>query len=69
MTNRIGVLQSIEHFDTAYFGIHRQQATFMDPMQRLILERTFEALIDAGGDENWGNINFLTSRDCRCKSW
>lgn len=48
VTNRIGVLPSIEHFDTAYFGIHRQQATFMDPMQRLILERTFEALIDAG---------------------
>lgn len=37
-----------EYFDNSYFGIHRQQCTFMDPMQRLILERTFEALIDAG---------------------
>lgn len=48
MTNKIGVVPAIDRFDTAYFGIHRQQATFMDPMQRLILERAFEALIDAG---------------------
>lgn len=48
VSNRIGVLPSIDLFDTAYFGIHRQQATFMDPMQRLVLERAFEALIDAG---------------------
>ncbi|XP_017779765.1 PREDICTED: fatty acid synthase-like isoform X2 [Nicrophorus vespilloides] len=48
VTNKIGKCPSIEFFDTAFFGIHRQQATFMDPMQRLMLERTFEALVDAG---------------------
>ncbi|XP_030762053.1 fatty acid synthase-like [Sitophilus oryzae] len=47
IVNKFGVIQK-EYFDNAYFGIHRQQCTYMDPMQRLILERTFEALIDAG---------------------
>ncbi|XP_066149955.1 fatty acid synthase-like isoform X1 [Euwallacea fornicatus] len=47
VSNKVGTVPS-EYFDNSYFGIHRQQCTFMDPMQRLILERTFEALIDAG---------------------
>lgn len=37
-----------DRFDNSYFGIHRQQCFYMDPMQRLALERTFEALADAG---------------------
>ncbi|CAH2006640.1 unnamed protein product [Acanthoscelides obtectus] len=45
--NMIGEVDS-NHFDNSYFGIHRQQCTFMDPMHRLCLERTFEALLDAG---------------------
>ncbi|KAB0802399.1 hypothetical protein PPYR_04585 [Photinus pyralis] len=48
VTNVIGTIEGIEHFDASYFGIHREQSNFMDPMQRLVLERTFEALIDAG---------------------
>ncbi|XP_060524806.1 fatty acid synthase-like [Cylas formicarius] len=47
VTNRVGVVPT-EYFDHSFFGIHRQQCTYMDPMQRLALERTFEALIDAG---------------------
>lgn len=47
VSNKVGTVPT-EFFDNSYFGIHRQQCTFMDPMQRLILERTFEALIDAG---------------------
>lgn len=43
----IGKIPS-HQFDNSYFGIHRQQCTYMDPMHRLALERTFEALIDAG---------------------
>ncbi|XP_045461517.1 fatty acid synthase-like isoform X2 [Harmonia axyridis] len=46
-TNVIGKID-VETFDNAFFGIHRQQCTYMDPMQRLVLERTFEALLDAG---------------------
>ncbi|KAF5286879.1 hypothetical protein FQA39_LY00412 [Lamprigera yunnana] len=48
VTNVIGKIDGIEYFDASYFGIHREQCNFMDPMQRLVLERTFEALIDAG---------------------
>lgn len=44
----IGTCQGIEYFDTSYFGIHREQCNYMDPMQRLVIESTFEALIDAG---------------------
>ncbi|CAG9765257.1 unnamed protein product [Ceutorhynchus assimilis] len=47
VSNSVGTVPT-EFFDNSYFGIHRQQCTFMDPMQRLVLERTFEALIDAG---------------------
>ncbi|KAF5305398.1 hypothetical protein FQR65_LT07724 [Abscondita terminalis] len=48
VTNVIGKINDIEYFDASYFGIHREQCNFMDPMQRLVMERTFEALIDAG---------------------
>ncbi|XP_025837114.1 fatty acid synthase-like isoform X3 [Agrilus planipennis] len=48
VTNVIGRVPGIQFFDTAYFGIHRQQCIHMDPMQRIMLERTFEALVDAG---------------------
>lgn len=42
----------IDRFDASYFGIHRQQCTYMDPMQRTLLERTFEAIVDAGLSPN-----------------
>ncbi|KAJ8961709.1 hypothetical protein NQ318_021309 [Aromia moschata] len=45
--NRLGVIPS-EYFDNSYFGIHRHQCTYMDPMHRIVLERVFEALVDAG---------------------
>lgn len=48
VTNLIGKVPEIGRFDTSFFGIHREQCTFMDPMHRLVLERTFEALLDAG---------------------
>ncbi|KAF7281302.1 hypothetical protein GWI33_004884 [Rhynchophorus ferrugineus] len=47
IVNKFGVIRKV-HFDNSFFGIHRYQCTYMDPMHRLALERTFEALIDAG---------------------
>lgn len=44
----MGIMPNIDLFDAAFFGIHRQQVTYMDPMHRLVLERTFEAICDAG---------------------
>lgn len=47
VSNQIGTVP-IDLFDNSHFGIHRQQSFYMDPMQRLVLEGTFQALIDAG---------------------
>ncbi|SFS02415.1 beta-ketoacyl synthase N-terminal-like domain-containing protein [Anaeromicropila populeti] len=44
----IGELEDIECFDADFFEINHQEAVFMDPQQRLILETAYEALEDAG---------------------
>ncbi|KAL2715950.1 fatty acid synthase-like [Vespula squamosa] len=46
--NRTGKINNIEKFDALFFGIHFKQAHIMDPMNRMILEHTYEAIIDAG---------------------
>ncbi|GLV38468.1 Fatty acid synthase 3 [Carabus blaptoides fortunei] len=43
-----GRIYEIEKFDAAFFGVHYLQAECMDPMARILLEKTFEALMDAG---------------------
>ncbi|CAG9854644.1 unnamed protein product [Phyllotreta striolata] len=43
-----GSIPIIDKFDASFFGIHHKQANFMDPRQRLLLECTYEAIIDAG---------------------
>ncbi|CAG9841081.1 unnamed protein product [Diabrotica balteata] len=43
----VGCINS-EQFDHSFFGIHRQQSLYADPMHRLALERALEALADAG---------------------
>lgn len=48
-----GKVRDVEKFDTTFFGIHRRLSNFMDPQNRLILERSFEAIIDSG------NINII----------
>lgn len=40
--------QPIDQFDAAFFGISPREAAFVDPMQRLLLEVTWEAFEDAG---------------------
>ncbi|GLV36715.1 Fatty acid synthase 1 [Carabus blaptoides fortunei] len=46
--DKSGNIDHIAYFDASYFGVHHQQAYYMDPMQRIALEKSFEALIDAG---------------------
>ncbi|KAJ8943746.1 hypothetical protein NQ318_011957 [Aromia moschata] len=45
---RSGKLKNLEHFDASFFGVHGKQANVMDPQLRMLLELTYEALVDAG---------------------
>jgi fatty acid synthase len=45
---RTGKLSNIEKFDASFFGIHNKQAQTMDPQSRMLLEKTYEAIVDAG---------------------
>lgn len=43
-----GVIEGIEHFDAAFFGVSPREAMSLDPQHRLLLEVAWEALEDAG---------------------
>jgi len=44
----MGKLHNIEKFDASFFGIHNKEAQTMDPQCRILLEKTYEAIVDAG---------------------
>ncbi|XP_034192524.2 fatty acid synthase [Osmia lignaria lignaria] len=43
-----GKLTGLSKFDAIFFGVHYKQAHTLDPMCRMLLEHSYEALIDAG---------------------
>ncbi|XP_046739715.1 fatty acid synthase-like isoform X2 [Diprion similis] len=45
---RTGKINNIGKFDARFFGVHFKEAHSMDPMARMLLEHTYEAIIDAG---------------------
>ncbi|CAH0385876.1 unnamed protein product [Bemisia tabaci] len=45
---RTGKLNEVSKFDAAFFGVHFKQAHTMDPMCRMLLEKAYEAIVDAG---------------------
>lgn len=45
---RTGKVNNVGKFDSVFFGVHFKQAHTMDPMCRMLLEHTYEAVIDAG---------------------
>lgn len=45
---RSGNIHDIDRFDAQFFGVNRKQAEIMDPQGRLLLERAYEAITDAG---------------------
>jgi acyl transferase domain-containing protein len=47
-TRWAGLIDHIEEFDNAFFGISQREALHLDPQQRLLMELGYEALEDAG---------------------
>ncbi|XP_005094185.1 fatty acid synthase [Aplysia californica] len=45
---RNGKLLEIAKFDAGFFGVHPKQADCMDPQLRMLLEVSYEAIIDSG---------------------
>lgn len=45
---RMGKISNLEKFDATFFGVHFKQAHTMDPQSRLLIERAYEAILDAG---------------------
>ncbi len=44
----MGKLKAIDKFDGAFFGIMSKIADTVDPQARILLETTYEAIVDAG---------------------
>lgn len=44
----VGKIKAPEKFDNVFFGIHRKMAESLDALTRLSLERSVEAIVDAG---------------------
>ena len=48
LPKRHGKLKDVTRFDAQFFGIVPKQANVMDPQLRILLEVTYEAILDAG---------------------
>ncbi|XP_052751948.1 fatty acid synthase-like [Galleria mellonella] len=49
---RTGKINNVNKFDASFFGVHYKQVHTMDPMSRILLEKTYEAIYDAGINPN-----------------
>ncbi|KAK8777051.1 hypothetical protein V5799_029605 [Amblyomma americanum] len=50
LPERLGKIRDLSQFDAEFFGVHPKQAHAMDPQLRLLLETSYEAIMDAGYD-------------------
>uniref|UniRef100_A0A8C3MLY5 Fatty acid synthase n=1 Tax=Geospiza parvula TaxID=87175 RepID=A0A8C3MLY5_GEOPR len=48
LPKRNGKLKDLSKFDASFFGVHPKQANTMDPQLRLLLEISYEAILDGG---------------------
>ncbi|KAM5216963.1 fatty acid synthase [Hipposideros larvatus] len=48
LPKRSGKLKDLSKFDATFFGVHARQAHTMDPQLRLLLEVSYEAIVDGG---------------------
>ena len=47
-SDTMGELDDIQRFDAEFFGIEAEEARFMDPQQRILMEVAHDAVCDAG---------------------
>lgn len=52
LPTRNGKLKDLTKFDATFFGVHAKQVNTMDPQVRMLLEVTYEAIVDAGINPN-----------------
>lgn len=50
LPRKMGQLKDISKFDNQFFGVHHKQAHLLDPQARILLELTYESIVDAGYD-------------------
>ncbi|XP_028643680.1 fatty acid synthase [Grammomys surdaster] len=62
LPKRSGKLKDLTKFDASFFGVHPKQAHTMDPQLRLLLEVSYEAIVDGG-------INPATLRGTNTGVW
>ncbi|XP_072754283.1 fatty acid synthase [Anoplolepis gracilipes] len=48
LPRRSAKIKDLASFDASFFGVHPKQAHVMDPQLRMLLEITYEAIVDAG---------------------
>ena len=41
-------MPNLDRFDHEFFGVSDEDVMFIDPQERLLLEHTYEAIVDAG---------------------
>nr|CAD7264954.1 unnamed protein product [Timema shepardi] len=46
--SHLGTISRHNKFDASFFGVHKKQCNSLDSLLRQILERSFEAVVDAG---------------------
>ena len=56
LPTRSGKIKDLSKFDAQFFGVHGKQANLMDPQARLLLELTYEAMVDAGIDSTQTHV-------------
>ena len=47
---RIGLIQNLDKFDARFFNLTPEQANQLDPQTRILMEASFEAILDAGNN-------------------
>ncbi|CAG2101429.1 unnamed protein product, partial [Medioppia subpectinata] len=48
MSGRMGKIQNYKQFDSTFFGLNEQLVEELDPQSRMLVEATYEAMLDAG---------------------